>query len=63
MIVVGVAILVLLASFVVDVLFIILQLLAVIIGIVLVLGGIAMLFFGRWFWGRRSSHWEQPATT
>lgn len=62
MIVVGVVILVLLASFVVNLLVVILQLLAVVIGIVLVLGGIAMVLFGRWFWRQGPRGWG-PAMT
>lgn len=60
MVLAGLVILILLASFVVSVIFVILELLAVIVGIVLVLGGIAMFLFGRGFrrWGPRE--WGPP---
>jgi membrane-bound ClpP family serine protease len=51
MIVLGLLILVFLASFVVSVILVILQLLAVVVGILLVAGGVALLVFGRWLRG------------
>lgn len=63
MIVVGALILILMASFVVNVIVMILELLAVVVGIVLVLGGVAMLMFGRWFLGRGPRNWGPPSST
>jgi cytochrome c biogenesis protein CcdA len=64
MIVVGAVILVVLAGFIYHVLVTLLQLFAVVVGVVLVLGGIAMLIFGRRFWGRRNWNWgPTPPTT
>ena len=50
MILVGIAVLILLASFVVSVIVTLLELLVVMVGILLVLGGIAVLLFGRRVW-------------
>ena len=64
MILVGIAALILLASFVVSVIVTLLELLAVVVGVVLILGGIAMLFFGRRMWRRGPWGWgEHPAGT
>jgi len=52
MILAGLVILALLIGFVVSIIMMILELLAILIGIVLVLGGVAMLVFGRRFWRR-----------
>lgn len=62
MILFGVAVLVVLASFVVSILVVILQLLAVIVGIFLVLGGIVLLVFGRRPW-RGSWKWASQTNT
>lgn len=60
MILIGAVLLVLLSSFIVSVIITLLELLAVIVGVVLVLGGIAIMLFGRRFWrrgpGSRGSH-------
>ena len=63
MVVAGALILILMASFVVNVIVIILELLAVIVGIVLVLGGVAMLMFGRWSPWRGPQRWEPQTST
>ena len=63
MILAGVAVLILLAGFIVSVIVILLELLAVIVGVVLILGGIDMLIFGRRIW--RRGPWgrgEHPAS-
>ena len=60
MILVGVAVLILLASFVVNVLVVILQLLAVIAGILLILGGVALLVGRRWWRRGGPSDWGAP---
>jgi uncharacterized membrane protein HdeD (DUF308 family) len=60
MILVGAVVLIVLGSFLVNVLVTILELLAVIVGIVLVLGGIAMLLFRRRFWRRGPPGWGPP---
>ncbi|MDG7007450.1 MAG: hypothetical protein JRN06_04300 [Nitrososphaerota archaeon] len=60
MILVGVAVLVLLASFIASVIVTLLELLAVIVGLALVLGGIAMLLFGRRMWRRGPWRWGGP---
>jgi hypothetical protein len=57
---VGVAILILLASFVVSVIVTLLELLAVIIGVALIIGGMAMLLFGRRMRGRGPWSWGGP---
>ena len=64
MILVGAVLLILLSSFIVSVLITILELFAVIVGVILVLGGIALFFFGG-RWRRRGSRpWdEHPAST
>ena len=58
MIVTGVIVLILLASFIFTVIVFLLELLAVIIGIVLVLGGIAAIAVGPKWWKRRRWDWE-----
>jgi hypothetical protein len=61
---VGVVILIVLASFILSVIVFLLELVAVIIGIVLVLGGVAMVLYGRKWWG--GERWERgppPAST
>ncbi len=64
MILVGVAVLILLAGFIVSVIVTLLELLAVIIGIVLILAGIAALVVGPRWWRRRPFDWdEHPAST
>ena len=64
MIVVGAAILLLLASFVVSIILTILELLLVIVGILLVLGGVAAILFGRRWWRGEPRRWdEHPAST
>ncbi len=63
MILIGALVLILLSSFIVNVIVTLLELLAVIVGVVLVLGGIAMLIFGRRFWGRRGWSWGPPPQT
>ena len=60
MVLAGVAILILLASFIVSVNVTLLELLAVIVGILLVLGGIALLLFGRRMWRRGPWWWGGP---
>jgi hypothetical protein len=57
---VGVALLILLAGFVVSVIVTLLELLAVIVGVILILGGIAMLIFGRRIWRRGPWGWGGP---
>jgi amino acid permease len=61
MIIVGLAVLILMASFVVSLIWVILQLLVVIVGIILVFGGIAALLFGRRF--RRGGPWDRGSET
>lgn len=64
MILVGAAVLILLAGFIVSVIVTLLELLAVIVGIVLVLGGVAALVVGPRWWRRRPFDWdEHPAET
>ena len=63
MILVGIAVLILLASFVVSVIVTILELLVVMVGILLVLGGIAVLLFGRRVWRRGPWGWGPPTDT
>jgi len=64
MILVGFIVLIVLASFIVSVIVTILELLAVIVGIILVLGGIALVIFGRKGWRLRPWDWgENPART
>lgn len=60
MILVGAAVLILLAGFLVSVIVTLLELLAVVAGFILVLGGVAMLLFGRRVWRRRPWGWEGP---
>lgn len=62
MVLVGLAILILLASFVVSIIVTIIELLVVIVGIFLILGGLAMLIFGRRGWRRGSWIWGGPET-
>lgn len=64
MILVGVAVIILLASFIVSVIVTLLELLAAVVGVVLVVGGIAMILFGRRMWRRGPWGWgEHPANT
>jgi len=60
MILVGVAVLILLASFIVSVIVTLLELLAVIVGIILVVAGIGILLFGRRRWRRAPWGWDMP---
>lgn len=63
MVVLGIAVLVLLASFLVAVIVVLLEFIAVAIGILLILGGLALLFGRRWM---RKGRWESgppPAST
>lgn len=63
MVLVGVAVLILLAGFLVSVIVTILELLAVIMGIALIIGGLAMLLFGRRVWRRGPWGWGPPTHT
>lgn len=63
MVLVGVAVLILLAGFVVSVIVTILELLAVLLGIFLVIGGVAVLLFGRRLWRRGRWGWGPPTDT
>jgi membrane protein YdbS with pleckstrin-like domain len=58
MVIAGVIVLTLLASFIFMVIVLLLELLAVMIGIVLVLGGIAAIAVGPKWWKRRRWDWE-----
>lgn len=60
MILVGVAVIILLSSFIVSVIVTLLELLAVIAGVALIVGGIAMLLFGRRTWRRGPWVREMP---
>ena len=57
---VGAAVLILLAGFLVSVIVTILELLAVVAGVVLIIGGIAMLLLGGRVWKRRPWGWGPP---
>jgi len=64
MVLFGIALLILLASFIVSVIVTLLELLAAIVAVVLILGGIAMFLFGRRMWWRGPWGWgEHPAST
>ena len=60
MILLGAAVLIFLAGFIVNFIVTLLEILAVIAGVVLVLGGIAMLLFGRRAWSRGPWGWNGP---
>ena len=60
MILVGVAVLILLSSFIVSVIVTILELLAVVVGVILIFGGVAVLLFGRRMWRRGPWGWDRP---
>lgn len=62
MILVGVAILMVLAGFLVSIIVTVLELLAVLVATLLVLEGIAMLLFGTRVW-RRRWEWGPPTDT
>jgi membrane protein implicated in regulation of membrane protease activity len=62
MVLLGVAILILLASFLVAVIVVLLEFIAVAIGIFLILGGLALLFGRRWM-RRRWDTGQHPAST
>lgn len=60
MILLGLGVLIIMASFIVTVLVTLLQLLAVFVGIFLLLGGIAIAIFGGRFGKRRREFWGPP---
>lgn len=62
MVLVGALILIVFASFVVNLIVEILELLVVIVAILLVLGGIALIVGGRWWRGRRWE-WGPPSAS
>ena len=60
LILVGIVVLALLSGFIVTIVITLLKLVAVFAGIVLILIGVAMILFGRRWWGRRDARWGPP---
>ena len=60
MMLLGAAVLILLAGFIVQFIVTLLEVLAVIVGVILLLGGLALLILGGRGWRRRPWGWDAP---
>ena len=60
MMLLGAAVLILLAGFIVQFIVTLLEVLAVIVGAILLLGGLALLILGGRGWRRRPCGWDAP---